>query len=99
MSFRLQTVLIPPYLLSVQTEFCGLSHVIRCEENTRVFSRGMNPTTPLQSRWLDGIFHRSQTPHVNIEANINHYTDVQNAGSPSHPPSENPQPRTGRGIA
>ena len=99
MSFRLQTVLIPPYLLSVQTEFCGLSHVIRCEENTRVFSRGMNPTTPRQSRWLDGIFHRSQTPHVNIEATINHYTDVQNDGSPPNPSSEDLQPRTGSGLA
>jgi hypothetical protein len=50
----LQTVLIPPYLLSVQTEFCGLSHVIRCEENTRVFSRGMNPTTPRQPPSMAG---------------------------------------------
>ena len=99
MSFRLQTVLIPPYLLSVQTEFCGLSHVIRCEENTRVFSRGMNPTTPRQSRWLDGIFHRSQTPNVHTESGINHYTDVQNAKTPPNPSSENPQPRTGREIA
>ena len=41
--------------------------LIQFEENTRVFSRGMNPTTSLQSRWLDGIFHHSQTPNVNTE--------------------------------
>ncbi len=68
-------------------------------EYPRVFSRGMNPTTPLQSRWLDGIFHRSQTPNVNIEATISNYTDVQNARSPPNPSSEDLQPRTGSGIA
>ena len=72
---------------------------MRCEENTRVLRRGMNPTTPRQSRWLDGIFHRSQTPHVNIEATINNYTDVQNVGSPPNPSSEDLQPRTGSGLA
>ena len=73
--------------------------IIKYEENTRVFSRGMNPTTPLQSRWLDGIFHRSQALNVNTEAGINNYTDVQNAGNPPNPSSEDLQPRTGSGLA
>lgn len=34
-----------------------------------------------------------------IEAIINGYTGVQNAGNPPHPPSEHPQPQSGSGIA
>ena len=33
------------------------------------------------------------------EATISDYTAVQNAGTPPHPSSDNPQPRTGSGLA
>jgi hypothetical protein len=76
------------------------ANLYRIKENTRAFRRGMNPTTPLQSTvgGKAGYFTALKpNPYNNVS--INSYTAISNAESPSHPPSENPQPRTGRGPA
>lgn len=69
--------------------------IINRKENTRAFSRGMNPTTrsTIHRRWQGRIFHALSRTFTR-KAHIIGYTGVQNAGGPPHSPRQNSQPQS-----
>lgn len=60
----------------------------------------MNLTTPPQTTVDGGDGYSTFSIRTfTINTSISDYTGVQNAGSPPHSPSQNPQPRTSGGDA